>query len=130
MDYADIYYFVLPSPPYFLLVASLLAGVASGVAFNASLKESVREWNAQKSTRSLAEIRGPKLAIPFLGILGGVCVFLASGVQIFSFSPKFAYAVSIPLTILTGVLVWWQLGKILTQLEEGGSAALDLDTLF
>jgi hypothetical protein len=133
VDYSDLYYVdygFLPSPPYLLLVIGLFVGITSGLAFSASLKESVQDWNRQKSTRSLAEIRGAKLLIPFIGILCGICMFLASGVQIFSFSPKLAFALSVPLTIFTGILVWWQLGKILTQLEEGGSAALDLDSLF
>ncbi|MEM8603554.1 MAG: hypothetical protein AAGF24_06935 [Cyanobacteria bacterium P01_H01_bin.121] len=133
MDYSDLYYLdyvVLPSPPYLLLAVGLFAGITSGLAFNASLKESVNDWNTQQSTRSLAEIRGPKLLVPFIGILCGICMFLAAGVQIFSFSPELAFALSVPLTVFTGILVWWQLGKILTQLEEGGSAALDLDSLF
>jgi hypothetical protein len=55
-------------------------------------------------------------------------VFLASGVQIFGFPTKLAYTIALPLTILMALLVWSQLGRILIQLERGGSKALDLDS--
>lgn len=115
-------------PPYLLLVAGLLASIASGLAFEAVLKQSVKEWSENRSTRSLAKMRGMSLFIPFLGMAGGAFFFLSAGVEIFGIPTKFAYGVSLPLTIGTAWLVWWQLGKILTQLERGGSAALDLDS--
>lgn len=123
-----MYYY--PPPPYFLLVVGLFASLTSGLAFSNTLKNLVNGWNANRLAYRLTEIRGLSLLVPFLGILGGVCLFLAAGVQIFGFSAKGGYGISIPLTILTGRLVWWQLGKVLAQLEEGGSAALDLDSLF
>lgn len=116
-------------PPYFLLVAGLLAGLTSGLAFEATLKQSVNEWAKNRSTRTLAVMKGPQLLLPFLGICVGICVFLASGVQIFGFPGAIAYVISIAMTLLTGILVWTQLGRILVQLEQGGSEALDLDSL-
>ncbi|HTL89231.1 MAG TPA: hypothetical protein VL134_07510 [Leptolyngbya sp.] len=120
--------YLYPQPPYLLLVAGLLASIASGLAFSAVLKQSVKEWSENRSTRSLATMRGQALFIPFLGIAGGSFFFLGAGVEIFGFPTPLAYAIALPLTIGTAWLVWWQLGKILTQLEEGGSAALDLDS--
>jgi hypothetical protein len=117
-------------PPYFLLIAGLLASIASGIAFEATLKQAVHAWSNNRSTRTLANARGFALRLPYLGICAGVCAFLASGVQIFGFPAQFAFAIATLLTILTGLLVWSQLGKILLQLEQGGSKALDLDSLF
>ncbi len=114
--------------PYFLLIAGLLAGLASGVAFDASLRQLVNEWAKNRSTRTLAILKGPQLAVPFLGICGGICFFLGSGLEIFGFQTKISYAIAIPLTIGTAALVWWQLGRLLVQLEQGGSKALDLDS--
>lgn len=125
MDYASYFF---PQPPYFLLVAGLLASLASGLAFQAVLKQSVKEWSENRSTRTLANMRGMKLLTPFLGIAGGSCFFLSAGVEIFGLPAKIAYGISIPLTVFVSWLVWWQLGKILVQLEQGGSAALDLDS--
>lgn len=122
-------YYTLPEPPYFLLVAGLLASLASGVAFEAVLKQSVRDWAKNRSTRTLANLQGLQLFLPFLGMAFGVCLFLSSGMEVFGFSTKLAYLISLPLTVFISWLVWWQLGKILVQLEQGGSQALDLDSL-
>lgn len=115
-------------PPYLMLIAGLLAALASGVAFEAMLKQSVQEWSRNRSTRTLANLRGMSLLIPFLGISAGVCVFLASGIIIFGFPVIIAYGLSFLLTVFTAALVWYQLGVILDQLEAGGSKALDLDS--
>jgi uncharacterized protein (DUF2062 family) len=116
-----------PEPPYFLLAAGLLAAIASGSAFYATLTQFVQTWSRSRSSRSLSQARGLEFQLPFLGMAGGICVFLASGLEIFGFNAKFAYAFALPLTVFTTWLVWWQLGKVLVQLEKGGSKALDLD---
>jgi formate hydrogenlyase subunit 3/multisubunit Na+/H+ antiporter MnhD subunit len=116
-------------PPYFLLVAGLLAGITSGLAFEATLKQSAQEWAKNRSTRTLANLKGLSLRLPFLGICAGICVFLASGVAIFGFSAKAGYAIAFPMTLLIGGLVWVQLGSVLRQLEQGGSKAIDLDDI-
>ncbi|GAB4379072.1 MAG: hypothetical protein Kow00121_32340 [Elainellaceae cyanobacterium] len=121
-------YYYYPDPPYFLLIAGLLASLASGLAFEATLKQAVQEWANNRSTRTLAKLQGSALRLPYLGMCVGICVFLASGVQIFGFPAALAYAIATSLTIFIGLLVWSQLGKILVQLEKGGSKALDLDS--
>lgn len=119
-----MYYY--PDPPYVLLIAGLLASIASGMAFEATLKQGVQAWSKNRSTRTLANLQGTQLLIPFLGMSGGVLFFLASGMEIFGFATKISYIFALPLTLLTSLLVWSQLGKILIQLERGGSKALDL----
>ena len=120
--------FTFPDPPYFLLVAGLLISITSGVAFEATLKQAVQDWAKNRSTRTLAALQGMQLFVPFLGITAGSCLFLGSGMEIFGFSTKLSYVLSVPLSILTSWLVWSQLGKILIQLDQGGSQALDLDS--
>jgi hypothetical protein len=117
----------IPEPPYFLLIFGLFAGVTSGAAFEAILKQKVQEWSQNRSTRTLAQMRGFHLFLPFLGISAGICVFLAAGLEIFGFPPVLSYSVSLPLTLFIAVLVWSQLGKLLMQLERGGSKVIDLD---
>ncbi|NJK28136.1 MAG: hypothetical protein HC925_06070 [Coleofasciculaceae cyanobacterium SM2_3_26] len=115
-------------PPYFLVLAGLLAGILSGTAFEATLKQTVREWKQQAADATLKDFRSQALVLPFIGIGLGICLFLASGLQIFGFPANFAYAAAIPLTIASSWLVWWQLGKVLVMFYEGGSKALDLDS--
>lgn len=121
--------YFIPQPPYFLLIAGLLISLTSGIAFDAVLKQSVQEWSKNRSTRTLANLQGMQLFLPFLGIALGACLFLSSGVEIFGFPTSFAYLIAVPMTVGIGWLVWWQLGKILVQLERGGSRALDLDSM-
>lgn len=121
-----MYYF--PEPPYVLLFAGLFASIASGLSFEAVLKQSVQTWSKNRSTRILATLQGPQLILPFWGIAIGSCVFLSSGMEIFGFPAPLAYLIAVPLTAGTAGLVWAQLGKILVQLEQGGSQALDLDS--
>ncbi len=116
-----------PDPPYILLVFGLFVGVTSGAAFEATLKQKANEWFRNRSTRTLAQMQGVQLLLPFVGISAGVCVFLAAGLEIFGLPGWLSYLVSLPLTIFIGVLVWAQLGQVLMQLERGGSKALDLD---
>ncbi|MDX2214555.1 MAG: hypothetical protein SFY66_14785 [Oculatellaceae cyanobacterium bins.114] len=120
------YYY--PDPPYFLMIFGLFIAAASGAAFDATLKQAVQAWAKNRSTRTLANLKGPQLLIPFLGISLGISFFLSAGLQIFGFPDNLAYGVALPLTVFTSLLVWWQLGKILIQLERGGSQALDLDS--
>jgi len=117
----------IPEPPYLVLLVGLFASLVSGAAFEAVLKQSVLDWSINRSTRTLANIQGPSLLIPFLGMSFGVCLFLSSGMEVFGFSTQLSYLVALPLTVFISWLIWWQLGKILIQLERGGSQALDLD---
>jgi hypothetical protein len=124
------YYAYFPQPPYLLLTFGLVASVLCGLSFQAVLKDLLVEWQLKKSSKTLKDMRSWRLLTPFLGIAGGALFFLAAGVQIFGVPLKFAYGLSTVMTIGTARLVWWQLSKVLDLLEEGGSAALDLDTFY
>lgn len=116
-------------PPFFLIVFGLFTGITCGLAFEAALKEQVQSWSKSRSSRNLEQMKGFRLLIPFLGICGGVCLFLAAGLAIFSISMKIAFALSLPITVAVGWLIWTQLIKMMLLLEKGGSRALDLDAM-
>jgi hypothetical protein len=114
-------------PPYFLLIAGLLAGLASGKAFEVTLKQLVNQWSKTRSTRILNQLQGMQLLLPFVGISGGVCVFLASGLEIYGFPTWLSYIISSILTVGTAGLIWFQLNSLLLLLAQGGSRAIDID---
>jgi hypothetical protein len=117
-------------PPYFLLVASLLASLAAGKAFEASLKKLVFDWQRTRSTRNdLGDLNNTSLPFPYLGMVGGVGTFLTAGLTIFGFPLQLSLILSIVLTLGTAGLIWAQLGKMLTLLQQGGSRAIDIDVL-
>lgn len=123
-----MYYYFLPEPPYVLFFVGLFIGITSGAAFEATLKQKVKQWSTKRDNAQLDKIQGAfELRLPYFGICLGICVFLASALEIFSVDPSFAYGFSLVTTILICGLIWSQLGKVLAQLEKGGSQALDLD---
>ncbi len=115
------------TPPYFMLIAGLFIAITSGTAFAAVLKSTVGDWYKNKSTRSISKLQGFDLQLPFAGICLGSCVFLASGMCIFGFTPLIAYAMASPLVLLSALLVWSQLKKNLAMLESGNARAFELD---
>lgn len=120
-------YFYLPEPPYFLIVVGLFIAVTSGAAFEATLKEKVQEWLKSAYDPSIDKLKSLELRIPFLGICGGICIFLAAGLEVFSVPRWLSYGIALALTIVVAYLVWSQLGKLLKLLHQGGSQAIDLD---
>ncbi len=124
------YYKYFPQPPYLMVTFGLVSSVLCGLAFQAVLKELLVEWQLKKSTKTLKEMRSWKLLTPYLGIAGGSLFFLAAGVEVFGVPTKIAYGLSGLMTVVVGRLIWWQLSKVLDLLEEGGSAALDLDSFY
>lgn len=121
-----MYYF--PEPPYFLLVAGLLVSLTCGTAFAGTLKEIVQKWSSDRAADVVARLRTRQLLIPFLGISAGVCMFLSSGLEIFGFPGWLSYAVAVPLTLLIGLLVWFQLGSMFALVERQGFEAIDIDS--
>ncbi|MBF2056662.1 MAG: hypothetical protein IGQ45_05420 [Cyanobacterium sp. T60_A2020_053] len=123
--------YTLPQPPLVLLGIGFFIGVTCGLAFEAALKMKVNYWSkqGQKGVKSdLSEIS--LLKLPFVGICFGICVFLASGLEIFTYNRLLSYGVAFPLSLLTGVLIWVQLKKLIVLLLKGGSQALDLDAYY
>ncbi|WP_017315963.1 hypothetical protein [Mastigocladopsis repens] len=123
-----MYYFP-EQPPYVLLVVGLFAALASGTALAGTLKLIVQKWKNDGAETSGTRIAIRHLSVPFLGITVGVCLFLCSGFEIFGFPPLLAYAVGVPVTLLTCLLMWFQLGSMLAFIERQGIQALDLDSL-
>lgn len=130
-----------PTPHYALLCFGLFIGITSGLAFQETLKQKVREWYKVRKLNADADaavqqgdlvniLQSATMRLPYFGIMIGVCVFLASGVEIFGFGTFGAYAFSAAMTLLTSMLIWYQLTKILTLLQEGGSESLDLESVF
>ena len=123
-----MYYYL--EPPYFLLVFSLFIGITCGLAFQTALKQKVMQWTKTKkaSTQIQTNLNTSDIYVPFLGICVGICMFIASGLGIFSIDPWIAYGISLPTTIFIASLIWYQLTDMLIMLEKGGSQALDLDS--
>ncbi|MFN5855004.1 MAG: hypothetical protein ACK456_03755 [Pseudanabaenaceae cyanobacterium] len=120
------YYFPL-DPPYFLLIASLVAGIICGYTFQVTLRNLVNDWSASQNPDTTLRLKGSNLSVPYLGMTVSVGFFLSSGLEIFGFPTWLSYAGAVPLTLGTSYFVWRQLGKMLIEFVEFGSVAMDLD---
>ncbi|MBD2778465.1 hypothetical protein [Iningainema tapete] len=123
-----MYYYPI-NPPYALLAIGIFVALTSGAAFSGMLKLIVQKWQSDGAENSSSRLSIRQLTLPFLGIAIGVAMFLCSGLEIFGFPAFLSYAVGIPITIFTCILVWWQLGSMMTFVERRGMRSLDLDSL-
>jgi cation transporter-like permease len=120
--------YYISEPPYFLLVAGLFVALTSGAAFSGTLKQIVNKWSAARAAEAIAKLPTGQLVVPFLGISAGVCMFLASGMEIFGFTKMLSYIVAVPLTLATCLLVWYQLNSMLALVEREGTQAFNIDS--
>jgi hypothetical protein len=123
-----MYYYPL-HPPYFLLAVGLFVALTSGAALSGTLKLIMQKLQLKSAENFGSRFWIKKLFVPFLGIAGGVCLFLTSGFEIFGFPPFLAYIIGVTISLLTSVLVWLQLGSMLAFIERQGTASLDLDSM-
>ncbi|MDB9303357.1 hypothetical protein [Nodularia spumigena] len=121
-------YYYPEQPPYFLLTIGFFIALTSGLALSGTLKVIVQQWpkDSAEDTKSPSSLK--QLFVPFLGITGGVSLFLSSGLEIFGFPSLLALGVGLPVSLLTCLLVWLQLGSLLTFAKRQGMQALDLDS--
>ncbi|QMS90633.1 hypothetical protein HUN01_24745 [Nostoc edaphicum CCNP1411] len=122
-----MYYFPL-QPPYFLLLVGFLTALTSGLALSGTLKVIVQKWPSERTENTKPRSSLKQLLVPFIGITGGTCLFLSSGLEIFGFPSTLALGVGLPISLFTCLLVWLQLGSMMTFIEREGMQSLDLDS--
>ncbi|WP_375500016.1 hypothetical protein [uncultured Nostoc sp.] len=123
-----MYYFPL-QPPYFLLLVGFLTALTSGLALSGTLKVIVQKWPSERTENTKPHSSLKQLLVPFIGITGGTCLFLSSGLEIFGFPTSLALGVGLPISLFTCLLVWLQLGSMMTFIEREGMRSLDLDSM-
>lgn len=122
-----MYYYSL-QPPYVLLLVGFFTALTSGLALSGTLNVIVKKWPnvPQEPIKSSASLK--QLFVPFIGITVGVCLFMSSGLEIFGFPASLALGVGLPLSLLTCLFVWFQLGSLLEFASSRGMQSLDLDS--
>ncbi|MEH2245793.1 hypothetical protein [Nostoc sp.] len=123
-----MYYFPV-QPPYFLLLVGFLTALTSGLALSGTLKVIVQKWPSERTENTKPRSSLKQLLVPFIGITGGTCLFLSSGLEIFGFPSSLALGVGLPISLFTCLLVWLQLGSMMTFIEREGMQSLDLDSM-
>lgn len=122
-----MYYFP-EQPPYFLLIVGFLIALTSGLALSGTLKVIVQNWSSERAENTQPRSSLKQLLVPFIGITGGTCLFMSSGLEIFGFPSSLALGVGLPISLFTCLLVWLQLGSMMTFIQREGMQSLDLDS--
>ncbi|MEH1888716.1 hypothetical protein [Nostoc sp.] len=123
-----MYYFPV-QPPYFLLLVGFLTALTSGLALSGTLKVIVQKWPSERTENTKPRSSLKQLFVPFIGITAGTCLFLSSGLEIFGFPSSLALGVGLPISLFTCLLIWLQLGSMMTFIEREGMRSLDLDSM-
>jgi hypothetical protein len=125
-----MYYFP-EQPPYFLIAVGFFMALTSGAALSGTLTVIAKKLKSQQEPgNSGTRVFIKQLVVPFIGITAGVVLFVVSGLEIFGFPPILAYGIGFPISLLTSLLMWVQLGSMLAFVErEGGMKSLDLDSM-
>ncbi|MDZ7965912.1 MULTISPECIES: hypothetical protein [unclassified Nostoc] len=122
-----MYYFP-EQPPYLLLLVGFLIALTSGLALSGTLKVIVQNWPSERAENTQPRSSLKQLLVPFIGITGGTCLFMSSGLEIFGFPSSLALGVGLPISLFTCLLVWLQLGSMMTFIQREGMQSLDLDS--
>ena len=96
-------------------MVGLLISLTAGVAFTATLKQRVQDWSKNIPSDTLSVRERLQLLIPFFSTAAGICIFLASGLEIFGLPNLLSYAVSVLLTVVISSLVWARISRNIDQ---------------
>ncbi|MBE9104952.1 hypothetical protein IQ229_08345, partial [Nostoc cf. edaphicum LEGE 07299] len=111
-----------------LLIVGFLIALTSGLALSGTLKVIVQNWSSERAENTQPRSSLKQLLVPFIGITGGTCLFMSSGLEIFGFPSSLALGVGLPISLFTCLLVWLQLGSMMTFIQREGMQSLDLDS--
>lgn len=112
-------------PPYALIGIGFLIALLCGLTFARQIQERLDLW--QQDRLPLLPLARPNIVIPYAGVLLGTTLFVGSGLQVFGFAAGSSLLVALLLTLLTGAGLWYQLGRLMEQVERGNFAAVDFD---
>lgn len=130
MEYTLPAIYNIPAPPYFLVLIAALLGLACGKAFEVSLKQKTDDWVNRRSSIPLGNIVELRLTLPFAGICLCSFVFLGSALTIFAVSWALGFTMAFFVVSSSAILVWSQMAQLMKTLEEGGSEALEITSIF
>ncbi|QUY41078.1 hypothetical protein HRE53_03675 [Acaryochloris sp. 'Moss Beach'] len=130
MEYTLPATYNIPAPPYFLVLIAALLGLACGKAFEVSLKQKAEEWVKRKTNKPLSDVAELRLLIPAAGVCLCSWVFLGSALTIFAVSWAQGFTTAFCVVTFSAVLLWSQMIQVMKAIEEGGSEALEITSIF
>ncbi|NJL36812.1 MAG: hypothetical protein HC899_08635 [Leptolyngbyaceae cyanobacterium SM1_4_3] len=117
------------NPPVFtLIMVSNFFAIAFGFIFKDILEYQVAQWDANRQSQSKINYATPHAIAAYLGLTVCLVVFMAASFSVFSLVWWFAIGLAAIVVVPTALLIWFQLGSMLSLLVRGGSQAVDIDS--
>lgn len=104
-----------PESPYFLLFAGLLIILACAIPLTILVRQRIEYWSKNFSADALPARGGIQIILPISGLMGGLYIFTASGLEVLGIPILPSLFFSLLFILLISYLAWLQLGRILSQ---------------
>ncbi|MBW4600897.1 MAG: hypothetical protein KME29_15180 [Calothrix sp. FI2-JRJ7] len=111
----DLFLYRFSQPPYFLLLIGLLISFSCVLPFILILRQLIQYWSKYHSQEAFTRWRKLQVLTPYIGTLVGVCIALASALEILGLATFASYLVALLVISVVGFLVWLQIGRILSK---------------
>ncbi len=119
--------FVNP-PVYTLIMVTNFFAIAFGFIFKDMLEYQVARWHTNRQSQELIDYKTPNITLAYSGLTICLTLFMGASFSVFGLFPSLAYIFAAIIVLPTALLVWLQLGSMLSLLVKGGSEAVDIDS--
>lgn len=119
--------FVNP-PVYTMIMVSNFFAICFGFIFKDMLEYQVAKWDSNSQSQENINYKTPNIVIAYLGLCLCLTLFVGASISVFGLFSWLAYGLATVVVALPALLVWVQLGSMLSLLVIGGSEAVDIDS--
>ncbi len=120
-------YYYIPQPPFLIPLIGLFIALIFGLTFQMQMQTRIQSWLKNPQIQGAYKLEGTDITLSYQGICLGVWIFLGGGLRILGFSTITAFGFALFLIVGSGAFLWQQFGVMLTEVQEKGASALDLD---
>lgn len=115
----------LQNPPYVVAGIGLAISLLCGLTFARMIQNRLEGWKQDRL--ALLPIANIETLMPYAGVVIGVTLFIGASLQVFGFASGAALLVAFVLSLLTAGALWFQLERLMAQVEAGTFSAVDFD---
>lgn len=119
--------FVNP-PVYTIIMVTNFFAIAFGFIFKDMLEYQVAKWDSNRQSEKQIIYDTPNIRIAYAGMCIFISLFMGASLSVFGLVSWLSYAIGAVIVLLPALLVWVQLGSMLSLLVSGGSEAVDIDS--
>jgi Na+/H+-dicarboxylate symporter len=115
-------------PVYTLIMVTNFFAIMFGIIFKDMLEYQAAYWNSHRDSQSEIHYKTPNIIAAYVGLTVFVTIFMGASLSVFGLVWGLAYVAATIVVVPTALLVWVQLGSMLSLLAIGGSEAVDIDS--